>query len=65
MTLIPNIFTRERIKISPTLGWAMTGDTTPRMKDVSHTPPEGESVTNVWQRGRKKPTDEAPAPADD
>ena len=43
----------------------MTGDTTPRMKDVSHTPPEGESVTNVWQRGRKKPTDEAPAPADD
>jgi phosphomevalonate decarboxylase len=22
------------------------------MKDVSHTPPEGDSVTNVWQRGR-------------
>lgn len=22
-----------------------------RMKDVSHTPPIGESVTNVWQRG--------------
>lgn len=21
------------------------------MKDVSHTPPEGESVTNVWHRG--------------
>jgi hypothetical protein len=23
------------------------------MKDVSHTPPTGESVTNVWQRGRR------------
>ncbi|MFC7203690.1 hypothetical protein ACFQJC_09200 [Haloferax namakaokahaiae] len=21
------------------------------MRDVSHTPPSGESVTNVWQRG--------------
>jgi len=23
----------------------------PTMKDVSHTPPSGESVTNVWHRG--------------
>lgn len=22
------------------------------MKDVSHTPPAGDSVTNVWDRGR-------------
>ena len=35
-----------------------------RMKDVSHTPPNGESVTNVWERGAKRPDDE-PAPADD
>ncbi|ELZ82245.1 hypothetical protein C455_03519 [Haloferax larsenii JCM 13917] len=30
------------------------------MKDVSHTPPAGESVTNVWERGN-----EAEANADD
>ncbi len=24
---------------------------TETMKDVSHTPPDGESVTNVWHRG--------------
>ncbi|ADQ67387.1 hypothetical protein C499_08050 [Halogeometricum borinquense DSM 11551] len=23
------------------------------MKEVSHTPPAGESVTNVWDRGRE------------
>jgi len=23
------------------------------MKDVSHRPPNGKSVTNVWSRGRK------------
>ncbi|SFR42208.1 hypothetical protein [Halogeometricum limi] len=23
------------------------------MKDVSHTPPMGETVTNVWERGRE------------
>lgn len=27
------------------------------MKDVSHTPPTGESVTNVWHRGK---TEEEP-----
>jgi hypothetical protein len=43
----------------------MTEDTTPRMKDVSHTPPEGDSVTNVWGRGRTEPTTETPTPADD
>jgi hypothetical protein len=36
------------------------------MKEVSHTPPEGDTVTNVWQRGRAKmETGETPAPADD
>ena len=25
------------------------------MKDVSHTPPNGESVTNVWERGDESP----------
>jgi hypothetical protein len=37
------------------------------MKDVSHTPPTGEAVTNVWQRGMKaeEPADEPAAPADD
>lgn len=35
-----------------------------RMKDVSHTPPNGDSVTNVWERGAT--TDDEPAtPADD
>ncbi|WP_318569576.1 hypothetical protein [Salinigranum marinum] len=43
----------------------MTEYTTPRMKDVSHTPPEGDSVTNVWQRGRAESTAETPTPADD
>jgi hypothetical protein len=45
----------------------MSSDTTPRMRDVSHTPPEGESITNVWQRGRKTrtPDTDAPAAADD
>jgi len=35
-----------------------------RMKDVSHTPPNGESVTNVWERGGDA-DDEKPTPADD
>jgi hypothetical protein len=34
------------------------------MKDVSHTPPNGESVTNVWERGADA-EDEPAAPADD
>jgi len=34
------------------------------MKDVSHTPPNGDSVTNVWERGAKK-DDEPATPADD
>ncbi|WP_411968487.1 hypothetical protein [Haloferax sp. YSSS75] len=28
------------------------------MRDVSHTPPMGESVTNVWERGNEAETDE-------
>jgi hypothetical protein len=44
----------------------MTSSDTRSMKDVSHTPPEGDSVTNVWQRGRAtQETGETPAPADD
>ncbi|WP_281259270.1 hypothetical protein [Salinigranum rubrum] len=44
----------------------MTSSDTPLMKEVSHTPPEGDSVTNVWQRGRAKTeTGETSAPADD
>ncbi|WP_264475224.1 hypothetical protein [Halorubellus salinus] len=35
-----------------------------RMKDVSHTPPNGESVTNVWERGATE-ADDGPTPADD
>jgi hypothetical protein len=39
---------------------------TPLMKEISHTPPEGDTVTNVWQRGRTvDETGETPAPADD
>ncbi len=30
----------------------MSEHTTQTMKDVNHTPPAGESVTNVWNRGR-------------
>lgn len=26
---------------------------TQTMKDVSHTPPTGDSVTNVWHRGQR------------
>ena len=26
-------------------------DTARTMKDVSHTPPDGDTVTNVWKRG--------------
>ncbi len=29
----------------------MTDRRTQTMKDVSHTPPTGDSVTNVWRRG--------------
>lgn len=28
------------------------------MRDVSHTPPMGESVTNVWDRGNESETDD-------
>jgi hypothetical protein len=36
------------------------------MKEISHTPPEGDSVTNVWQRGHGEPTaTDEPAAADD
>jgi hypothetical protein len=40
-------------------------DTTRTMKDVSHTPPAGVSVTNVWQRGRNPEASDAATPADD
>lgn len=30
----------------------------PTMRDVSHTPPTGESVTNVWERGNELETDD-------
>ncbi len=29
----------------------MADQRTQTMKDVSHTPPSGDSVTNVWHRG--------------
>lgn len=29
-----------------------------KMKDISHTPPTGESVTNVWDRGHRPETDD-------
>ncbi|WP_281246520.1 hypothetical protein [Halogeometricum rufum] len=37
------------------------------MKEVSHTPPTGDSVTNVWDRGLESKAAESdePAPADD
>lgn len=35
------------------------------MKDVSHTPPNGDSVTNVWERGVEQDDDEPATPADD
>lgn len=41
----------------------MTSDRT-SMKHVSHTPPSGEGVTNVWRRGPKAER-EADEPADD
>ena len=28
------------------------------LKDVSHTPPNGESVSAVWERGKKSETEE-------
>jgi hypothetical protein len=28
------------------------------LKDVSHTPPNGESVSAVWDRGKKSESDE-------
>ncbi|MFC6825606.1 hypothetical protein [Halopelagius fulvigenes] len=34
------------------------------MKHVSHTPPSGEPVTNVWQRGPEAET-KAEEPSDD
>jgi hypothetical protein len=44
----------------------MSSDDTPRMKEISHTPPEGNSVTNVWQRGHQdQPAADDPAAADD
>ena len=38
----------------------MSKETSRTMKDVSHTPPTGDSVTNVWNRGgeRERAADE-------
>ena len=37
----------------------MSDTTNATMKDVSHTPPDGYSVTNVWDRGtRVEPEEE-------
>ncbi|MDS0298735.1 hypothetical protein NDI76_08265 [Halogeometricum sp. S1BR25-6] len=33
------------------------------MKEISHTPPTGETVTNVWNRGRKREETEVDAEA--
>jgi len=33
--------------------WDTMSDT-PTLKDVSHTPPDGESVSNVWERGTEE-----------
>jgi hypothetical protein len=41
-----------------------THDTLP-MKEVSHTPPDGDSVTNVWQRGHATDRSDGYAAADD
>lgn len=35
------------------------------MKDVSHTPPNGDSVTNVWERGATDEDEDPATPADD
>lgn len=45
----------------------MTDDTTETLKDVSHTPPKGEPVSAVWERGvdPDASADTSPAPADD
>jgi hypothetical protein len=43
----------------------MSSDDTPRMKEVSHTPPEGDSVTNVWQRGQATERTRETTTADD
>lgn len=36
----------------------MSKKTSSTMKDVSHTPPAGDSVTNVWNRGGEPAADE-------
>jgi|GEM_PF-548636 hypothetical protein len=43
----------------------MTDRNRDSMKDVSHTPPNGDSVTNVWERGAGAAEDEPAEPADD
>ena len=36
----------------------MSKETSGTMKDVSHTPPAGDTVTNVWDRGGERADDE-------
>lgn len=43
----------------------MTDDTTETLKDVSHTPPTGEPVSAVWERGVDPEASTGAGPADD
>ncbi|WP_435195400.1 hypothetical protein [Natronomonas sp. EA1] len=44
----------------------MTNSDRNTMKDVSHTPPTGEPVSDVWARGNEaEDTNRAETPADD
>jgi hypothetical protein len=36
----------------------MSANPSRTMKDVSHTPPSGEPVSGVWERGREATTEE-------
>lgn len=69
MISTPNTLLGKGLIGNTPTGGAMTSHDTPQMKDISHTPPEGEPVTNVWLRGGvSKPADttnETPTPADD
>lgn len=57
------MYSRRRLWTTPKYGSllvsaTMTDDTErPTMKDVTHTPPAGESVTNVWHRGEETEAD--------
>lgn len=48
MLLISYTSTTTTYKYRPTMCGSTMADS---MKDVSHTPPEGEDLTHVWERG--------------